>query len=103
MIIQKLVEMVVRDLGLEQCRYTPTSSVRYTDKQHTETAVLPKEEITPLRAALGKLMHLALDRWDLHFACKDIAHGNCQPQQGTRGSCTELCATCGTTERGGCA
>jgi hypothetical protein len=71
--------MVVRDLGLERCRYTP--SVRYSDKQHEESPFLEPEGYTPFRAALGKLMHLALDRWDLQFACKDIARGNCHPQE----------------------
>ena len=78
---QKLVKMVVEDLNLERCRYTPTPCVRYTDKQHEESPLLDESEVTPFRAALGKLMHLALDRWDLQFACKDIARGNCHPQQ----------------------
>jgi len=78
-----MVELLLKDLGIEQqgCKYTPTPSVKYTATQQMKARDLEGTEIRKFRSILGKALFISHDRFDVQYACKEIARGTKAPTE----------------------
>ncbi len=71
----KVVESIIKDAQVSQCKRSDTPAVKFTAGQLDEAAELDPDGAHRYRTMLGKLMYVAWDRPDIQFGTGSASRG----------------------------
>ena len=75
----KVVESIIKDAKVSQCKRVDTPAVRFTTGQLETAAELDPDSAHHYRTVLGKLMYVAWDRPDIQFGTRSASRGASRP------------------------
>jgi hypothetical protein len=77
----KIVNAFLEELGVTQCKYTPTPAIKLSQREIEQSELLDGPGHRKFRSILGKLLYVAHDRPDLQYAVKEAARACSAPRE----------------------